>query len=222
MYMRFFTDFYAYVVLYWASAQQERCGFIGNSDETAATPSRAQQFYLDTGHPADCTGIVTGWRVCYYGPDSVNSVGSYFATFAVYRKMGAGDSAPYNRVTEIPIFSATRTGANFTGNSLVDTEIIQGGFNCYNSSIVPFTIQAGDVLGACVFDPDGDDILPLDVVSNVTGESLLQMAATSECSVEAIPSPVQSAGMQGLSMIDNRRLHIYANIGKLCYCYLPL
>ena len=38
---------YARTVLCLTSAQQERCGSIGNSD-TQATPSRAQLFYLDT------------------------------------------------------------------------------------------------------------------------------------------------------------------------------
>ena len=56
-------------MLYLTSAQQGRCGTIGNSDETAATLSRAQLFYLDTEHPATCTGNITSWRVCYYGPE---------------------------------------------------------------------------------------------------------------------------------------------------------
>ena len=33
--------------------------------------SRAQMFYLDTANPANYTGNVTSWGVCYYGPDSI-------------------------------------------------------------------------------------------------------------------------------------------------------
>ena len=210
------------IVFYLTSAQQESCGFIGNNNETAATPSRAQRFYLNTAHPAPCTGNVMSWRVCYYGPDSVNRAGSYWATYAVYRRTGSGSITRYVRVSEI--FRALRTVAGFTVSPGVDGEIAQGGFNCYTDSIdvgeSPLTIQAGDILGACVFDPDGDIVaddiellirLPLDVVGEVGGESLLQMNAD-ECSRENIPSDIPA---NQLSTLNSRRLYVYANIGKL-------
>ena len=207
-------------MLYLASAQQERCGSIGNSDETAAMPSRAQQFYLDIANPANCTGNITNWRVCYYGPDSINNRGNYWATYAVYRRMGSGNSVSYVRLSEI--FRAIRTISGFTGNPIVDGEIAQGGFNCYNDSIdvgnSPLVIQAGDILGACVFDPEDDRVpivgttimarLPLDVVGQ-GGGSLLQMS-TAGCSREAIPSDIPA---NQLSTLNSRRLHIYADIG---------
>ena len=66
-------------------AQQDTCGPIGNSDVTAATPSRARRFYLNSADPAPCTGNITSWRVCYYGPDDVDDDrGTYWATYAVY------------------------------------------------------------------------------------------------------------------------------------------
>ena len=91
--LNYWVVFYARTVLYLTSAQQERCGSIGNSDETAATPSRDQAFYLDTANPATCGGNITSWRVCYYGPDSIDRIGSYWATYAVYRRMGSGSSS---------------------------------------------------------------------------------------------------------------------------------
>ena len=215
-----FGHSYARTVLCLASAQQEQCGLIGNNDETAVTASRAQMFYLSTANPAPCTGNITSWRVCYYGPDSVNSAGSYWATYAVYRRMGSGSSVRYMRVSEI--FRAIRTIENFVSASpIVDGEIIQGGFNCYDDSIdvgdLPLTIQAGDILGACVFNPDGDipfilTRLPLDVVGEASGDSLLQMGTTG-CSRANIPSDVST---NQLSTVNSRRLHIYANIGKVC------
>ena len=213
-----FCHSYARTVLYLASAQQERCGSIGNSDETAVTPSRAQQFYLDTSNPANCTGNITSWRVCYYGPNNVDNSGSYWATYTVYWRMGSGSSVSYVRVSEM--FSAVRAVERFvTLSSVVDGEITQGGFNCYDDSIdvsnSPLVIQAGDMLGACVFDPDNIPFvtrIPLDIVGEASGESLLQMG-TSRCSTEAVPSDIPA---NQLSTINSRRLHIYANIGKQC------
>ena len=205
--------------LYLSSAQQEHCGSIGNSNETAAMPSRAQLFYLDTANPATCTGIVTSWRVCYYGPDSVNDRSSYWATYAVYQKMGSGDSVRYERVSGV--FRAIRAVAKFTIDPIIDGEIAQGGFNCFDDFIdphdSPITIQAGDILGACVFDPN--DLfpaitrLPLDVIGEVSGEStpLLQMG-TAGCSRDDIPSGISA---NQLATLNSTRLHIYANIGKL-------
>ena len=201
-------------------AQQESCGPIGNSDETAATPSRAQRFYLNTADPAPCTGNITSWRVCYYGPDDVdNDRGSYWAMYAVYRKMGSGDNVRYEKVSEM--FRAVRTIQRFTSDDMVDGEIVEGGFNCYDDSIdtgnSPLTVQAGDIPGACVFDPGTDTFivnrLQLDIVGEASGQSLLQMD-TSGCSTVAIPSNIPA---NQLSTQSSRRLHLYANIGKLTF-----
>ena len=133
----------------------------------------------------------------------------------------------YERVSET--FRATRAISGITEESNIDGEIVQGGFNCYDDSIdvgnSPVTIQAGDILGACVFDPSDERIniplvgstatvvrLPLDVVGEVNGESLLQIG-TDGCSRTSIPSDIST---NQLSTINSRRLHIYANIGKLC------
>ena len=224
---QFFGHIFVFIhaVLCLVSAQQERCGSIGESAELAGTPSRAQMFYLDTANPANCTGSITSWRVCYYGPDSVNDRGSYWVTYAVYQRMGSGNNK-YERVSEI--FRATRAISGLQGESNIDCEIVQGGFNCYDDSIdvgnSPLTIQAGDILEACVFNPNDERIdiplvgpmvivvrLPLDVVGEANGESLLQMG-TDGCSRTNIPSDIST---NQLSTVNSRQLHIYANIGKL-------
>ena len=206
-------------MLHLSSAQQQSSGSIGNSDETAGTASRAQLFYLDTANPATCTGNVTSWRVCYYGPDAINNTGSYWATYAVYQRIGSGNSVNYMRVSEM--FRAIRTVTLFTGYPIVDGRIVEGGFNCYtDSGDSPLIIQTGDILGSCVFDPEdivhrlGISIvtrLPLDVVGEASGETLLQMD-TAGCSIDDIPSNISA---NQLSILNSRRLHIYANIGKL-------
>jgi hypothetical protein len=125
------------------------------------------------------------------------------------------------------MFRAMRTISRFTNDPIVDGEIVQGGFNCYTDSIdvgnSPLTIQAGDILGACVFDPEDDQNrfsgrvtvarLPLDVVGEVNGESLLQMG-TAGCSRTNISSDISTSQ---LSTVNSRRLHIYANIGIVLY-----
>ena len=207
--------------LHFSLAQQ---GSIGNRNvETAATPSRVQLFYLDTANPATCSGNITRWRICYYGPDTINDLGSYRANYAVYRKMGSGDNVRYIRISET--FSALRTVQRFIPHfPIIDGEIAQGGFNCYADSInaddSPLTVEAGDIIGACVFDPeDGFRInnitiivtrLQLDVVGEASGESLLQMGTTG-CSRKDIPSDILASRF---STINSRRLHIYANVGK--------
>ena len=215
-----------HTVLCLTLTQQEQCsGPIGNNDgETATAPSRAQLFYLNTANPAPCTGNITSWRVCYYRPDAIdnNIVDLFWAIYAVYRRMGTGNSIHYVRVSGI--FRAIRTNVDYTNIPGIDGEIAQGAFSCYTDALdvgtSPLSIQAGDILGACVFDPDGDIVildndvlitLPLDVVGEASGESLLQMG-TDGCSRQALPSDIPA---NQLTALNSRRLHIYANIGKL-------
>ena len=138
-------------MLYLSSAQQKCYGSIGNNIEMAATPSRSQFFYLNTANPANCTGNITSWRVCYYGPDTVDVLGSYWATYAVYQRMESTEHKSitlYTCVTEM--YRAIRTVASGTNFPIVDDEIVRGGSNCYTDSIdageSPLTIQAGKSL----------------------------------------------------------------------------
>ena len=216
---QFFDNLCVPTVLYLTSAQQERCGTIGNSNESAATPSRVQFFYLNAANPAPCSGNITSWRVCYYGPAIVDNSGSYWATYAVYQRTESSSSVHYVRVSGM--FRAVRTVERLVStDQLVDGVIVQGGFNCYDDTIdagdSPLTIQAGDILGVCVFTPDNTFMsinrFPLHVVGEASGESLLQMGA-SGCSKEDIPSDIPA---NQLLTLNSKRLHIYANIGKLC------
>ena len=196
---------------------QDTCGSIGNSNENAQSVERGQSFYLNTAKPAPCTGNITSWRVCYYGPseelDSDDRF-SYWATYAVYRKMNSGANGRYERVSQLfSAVTATNNLVQIDNTGRTDGEIQQQGFNCYDDSVtVPLTVQAGDVLGACVFNPtDGFFFtrIQLDIVGQVDGESLLQMG-TGECTTTALPTSIQASQ---LSTVDSRRLHLYANIG---------
>ena len=186
---------------------------IGNSNgrERGVNERNDQTFYLDVNNTATCTGTITNWTVCYYGRLDPG-VFSYWATYAVYRRVG---DESYGRVSEM--FRAVRT----TTGSLDGADgLNQVGFKCYTDVIdtgdLPLTIRAGDIVGACVFDPDdGGGIIrrQLNIVGQVSGESPLRVS--DDCSRNAIPSTIQQNDLQ---LQDNRRLHIYANIepGIIC------
>ena len=198
---------------------QDTCGSIGNSNEIALAADRSRRFYLDTANPAPCTGNVTSWRVCYYGPNQQDidndEFFSYWATYAVYRKMGSGVDEHYQQVSQL--FSAviaTNNLMQIDNNGTIDGVIRQQGFICYDDSITaPLTVQAGDIVGACVFNPTNGNFFirsQLDVVGRVDGESLLQMGSGG-CSTTALPMEIRASQ---LSTVNSRRLHIYANIGR--------
>ena len=89
-------------------------------------------------------------------------------------------------------------------------ELQQQGFAGYDDPItVPLTVQAGDVLGACVFKAtDGKSLIghQLDIVGRVNGEPLLRIDSGG-CST--------TIQVSQLSTVDSRRLHLYANISTL-------
>ena len=182
-----------------------------------------QRFYLNVNNPAPCNGSVQSWRVCYYGPGSTRDRRFYWTIYAVYRRqVVSGGDVRYQRVSER--FRAIRYDNSDFNFARVDGPVQQTGFACYDDMIDvgdnPLTIQAGDVVGVCVFDPDNEqstDRRQLDVVGEVAGESLLMMD-TNGCSREALPMDISS---NNLSPIESRRLHIYANI-SMCVIVLDL
>ena len=223
---------FSVATFYFARAQNNQCGSIGNSNaENELSVQTERRFYLNTDNPAPCNGNVTSWRVCYYGPSSVDQSEriSYSSTFAVYRRMGSGGDEQYERVSNT--LRATVTTSSLAGfdpnRNTVDTIIQQGDFNCYNDTNdigTPIPVQTGDLVGACIFDPEDGDGFPsftrlqLDNVGTVNGESLMGMS-DSRCTFDTLPSSVQTSD---LSTSNNRRLHIYANIGKFCAITIAL
>ena len=199
---------------------ESTCGPIGNDNsETEITAERGRRFYLNTANPATCNGTVSSWTVCYYGPNSLDSSASYWATYAVYRRNNSDGQERYDQVSRM--FSAVR--ANGIVARFADPEdggIQEDGFVCYSDSAggTPVTIQDGDVIGACIFDPDDSEFLErlqLDIVGRQTGtpgESLLGLSESeASCSRNSIPNSVLG---NNLSPRNDRRLHLYANISK--------
>ena len=87
-----------------------------------------------------------------------------------------------------------------------------GNFGCTTLTPVdPVTVQAGDVIGACVFDPPDDNTLQNDIVGEIDDSNrYLMTTGTIGCGDAAVPSTVNS-----LNRRDSRVLHIHADIGKL-------
>ena len=198
----------------------DRCGFIGNSNETRLRARRARRFYLDVEHPAPCAGNVTSWTVCYYAPNNVENDRIYWAFYAIYRKIVSESDDRYARVSDT--FTAVRSGEDFSNGRIVDGRIVPREFNCYKDTIdngdSSLTVEAGDVLGACIIDPpdpENGERLELDIVGEVNGELLLEMNSNSVCTfmgqdiATEIPLSVQRSDLSNRS----RRLHLYANIG---------
>ena len=199
------------------------CGSVGNSNEERldqAATSSSHTFYLNTANPAPCSGTVSKWRVCYYGPPDETILTSYWATYAVYRRDSASDT--YNRVSDT--FSAVQASGSFLlvfGDG-IDGLVQVNNFTCYNDSIdASLTVQAGDVIGACVFDPEDVNTLVTRLQLNVVGRSgsansqLMQMDVTG-CTVDALPPSVSTAS---LTLTNSTALHIYAMIG-IDYSYI--
>ena len=194
--------FFSMAVIQLYSAQQS-CGPIGTNNETRYSAMRDLRFYLNTANPAPCDGTITRWNYCYYGPPSLFH-GSYRVTFAVYRKMSASNGTEfYQRVSD-----------TFTIDRILVIDPIFPGFNCRGEGNQAVEIRRGEVVGACIFDPE-DGLLfihsQLDVVGEGSNHSLLETNDISGCDYGAIPSRVLASSLRERT---SRILHLYAEIGK--------
>ena len=112
-----------------------------------------------------------------------------------------------------PVFVAERSTSDLVSQLGVNGDDFAASFICpvYTPN-VSVTVEAGDVLGACVFNPSGDDNKQLDIVGNrLTNLGMLMKTGSSGCDINAVPSTVTSASLQDSSSLV---LHLYANIGR--------
>ena len=210
----FTTISVAIIFCYRPALSQDTCGYIGNTNETEVTPSRARMLYLDTENPATCSGEVTSFRVCYYAPENLANLTSfryYWALYAVYRKMNISDRSNIDIEGYVKV-SEQVSAIRLLHELSVD---VVANFTCYNDTLNKdsnVTIQEGDILGACVFQPADSTLRwQLDVAGEVSGHSLMQIDAIG-CSEISIPSMIPE--VNELTMIASRKLHIHASIGK--------
>ena len=175
-------------------------GKIGINNETSVTCARNRRFYLNTAAPATCSGTVTSWRYCYYPQNTIRTNQDFYATLAVYRPMtSANGSVFYANVS------------NLLTITLPDTQL-RDGFKCSTFNSTTVDIEAGDVVGACIFNPEsGPAKRPLDLVGTAQNCSILYMGKD-ECSLSTIPSRISRAQ---LSNDNSKILHLYANIKSM-------
>ena len=175
---------------------------IGTNSDRAYTAERGRRFYLNTADPAPCSGTINGWRYCFYNPGNIRDNRIYNATFGVYRAVSIGNSVHYQRVSD------ALTTVSWHGDQITTSP----NFKCYDISVNSFTIEAGNLVAACVYDPGEPrrSTRQLDIIGrNAVGYSLMQMNDVSGCSDISLPSDILSSQ---LSNINNRILHAYATI----------
>ena len=177
---------------------------LGTNDETAYTADRSRRFYLNTAAPAPCNGTINGWRYCFYNPRArdLEDGRTYSTTFAAYRATDTG----YQRVSNVNVVS-------WSGHDIINT--LSQSFNCFNISVNDFIIEAGDIVGGCVYNPDGGSTRQLDIVGqNAAGYSLMQMNDESQCEQNSLPMSISSRQLGNIR--NSRILHVYASItGKV-------
>jgi hypothetical protein len=142
------------------------------------------------------------WRYCFYNPGTIRNRRTYSTTFAAYRATETG----YQRVSNVTV-----TVVSWSGR---DINALSRSFNCFNISVTNnFTIEARDVVGACVYDPaGGGSTRQLDIVGwNAAGYSLMRMNDESQCNNNLLSSNVFNSEVSS-SYITSRILHLYATI----------
>ena len=176
------------------NCQAQQCSPFGSDNETEFTAAAVTtpSIFLNTNYSAPCSGTVERWKLCFYRPDTHEDGDRYRVTLAVYRSMGTG----YERVG-----SSRRT---FT----VDFPTQLSSFSCQNidlNNAQQFTIEADDIVGACVFNPSQNNRERMDIVSEANGYSLMQI--NTRCGYNSIPRTISSSQ---LSTVDSRLLHLSA------------
>ena len=181
------------------SCQGQSCGLVG-SDTGRSVANRDRNFYLNTQDPAPCDGMIDGVQYCYYHTSILNikAIGGFSFTAALYREMGQGT---YTAISD----------AYTTGTSSLDHGTQS--FRCVTVSIPPLQIQAGDVIGVCIYNPPLGLLgirAQLDVVGRNAGANrFLLRTSNSGCGDSAVPNTVSS-----LTRENSLVLHISASISK--------
>ena len=179
-----------------------QCSPIGTNNELEFTAVREHRLYLNTQYPAPCGGTIEIMNHCYYRPASVRSNERYRATWAVYRKMGSGNNISYVMVTS-SLHTLSRRGDRSPLNSN------DGDFWCRNINVNDFRIEAGDIVGACIYEPSQSDREQLDIVGRANGFSLMQMSSGNQCDDNMMPSTILHSQLE---TVASRILHLYAII----------
>ncbi len=220
-------DLYAVLVLQQLVSGQH-CGTVGRVGSTRIDDrNRARdQFFIDRGNRAGCAGMITSLSYCFYRPPLTDPVSTEFlTTVAVYRPASSNANENVFTVVSSPITILKSATDLEELNITSDTEIACSVFNLPQ----PVPMETGDVLGACVFDPDdttsGVITYRLDIVSRAAGgsENLVRTnthnaqpsSIPAGCNATTVPGSFDGGDSDvGNRASTDRSLHLWANIGK--------
>ena len=191
------------------SAQRQPCGVVG-TDTGELVPNRNRGFYLNTQNPAPCNGTVNSFQYCYYHTDRLFTfnIDSYDFTFAVFRETSPG-SRTYSAVSDV--FTTGRT------------DLDSRNFACQKyQAINPVQIEAGDVIGACIYNPPEEGIFSRRVELVIVGQTAsadqyLMMTDGSGCGDFTVPNYFS---ISSLNKLNSNVLHVSGSISKLPPWYI--
>ena len=197
----------------------QQCGTVGRVGSTRTGDNRAvNEFYIDRGNRAGCAGMITSLSYCFHRPPSTAPVANeYLTTVAVYRPASTNANENMFTVVSSPI-TIQELLTNFQTQLNADAD----DFVCSELTLdQPVSVLAGDVLGACVFNPPdriGVTTYRLDIVSRGNNEDLVRTdtnpGVPTGCGANVVPSTFVE-GSSGTGTSGVRSLHLWANIGKL-------
>ncbi len=195
----------------------QQCGTVGRvgSTRTGNMNNRERnQFFIDRGNRANCSGMITSLSYCFHRPPL--TANEYLTTVAVYRPASTNTNENVFTVVSSPI--TIQKSATDLEAELNTTDFTCSVFNLPQ----PVTMETGDVLGACVFDPDdttnGVTTFRLDIVSIAAGGSENVVRTNTQpdipagCSNTTVPGSFDRSGTGNRAGTD-RSLHLWANIG---------
>ena len=194
-------------MLHTSNCQEEQCTSSSSIGVVGFPFSQVDDhfLYLNTGGPADCSGDITSFTYCYYSPPT-NLHGndeSYRTNLGVYRPRTEGGSTVYDLVSRV--LTVERSQAQVDSELNWDGNEYSSGSTCPNVNLTePVTVNAGDVLGACVRQ-SSNNVNQLDIVGRAF--SSLVRTDTTGCTDTELPQSVTS-----VETASFRVLHLHATI----------
>ena len=178
-----------------------QCTPVGSNNEAESTAAavRTPSIYLNTAHPATCSGTVERWQFCFYRPDTHNESDRYRLTMAVYRR---------NNIRYELVESSLRTITR-------DFPAQSSNFSCQYLDLNMadrFNIETDDIVGACIFVPTQASRERMDIVSEENGYSLMQNNVRIRCGYRSMPTMISSSQF---SMVDSKLMHLSAIIAGI-------
>ena len=167
----------------------DRCTH-GRSNLSPTSPYAVPGLYIDRDNPAQCSGQITHWRVCYYNPRKFTTRNSLQILLLTWR-------LKKNRVVRI-------------GNHSITVDIPQhpDDFQCVNISVDPsvhIDVELGDYIAVYTF---SNAVLP--VIANTTYESHVYFYPTSL----VLPSAINLVMNPKLVTLTDKAVYVSATIGK--------